>query len=73
MSDTEVLERYRAARDEVLADGFSVSAGDGREWRRDNLPILESLIDKYERRVMVAQSGNILDRARFGAPRRGFP
>ena len=68
MTDAETLAKYEAARDEVLTDGHTVSV-DGREWKRDNLDVLEKLIDKYRVRVRQA-SGSVLRGAGFIVPGR---
>jgi hypothetical protein len=69
-TDTEVLAMYEAARDDVLTNGYSISAN-GREWRRDDLNTLEKWIDHYRARVSRG-TGSILDRARTGIPHRGW-
>ncbi len=69
-TDSETLAAYEAARDDVLVNGFSIGA-DGREWKRDNLEILEKMIAYYRDRVARVSNGSIFDRSMIGVPRRG--
>lgn len=67
-TDSETLALYEAARDEVLANGFSVGV-DGTEWRRDNLPVIEKYI-AYYRQLVNRSSSNIFSRSMIGVPKR---
>lgn len=68
-TDAATLASYEAARDQVLANGYAVTA-DGIEWKRDSLEVLERMIDKYRSRATSA-ARSPFDRCLIGVPYRG--
>lgn len=67
--DAETLAAYETVRDEVLTDGYSITA-DGKTWTRDQLGTLERII-AYYRKLSAANGLNCFDRAKIGIPYRG--